>query len=86
MDTQCKGHSSKTGDSSSSIAGLYRLETEHRNVHSGSTYCHIQQKPGSNCGLQTSLTDDFHSLFAVPPPNVITAPAIRPKPLTATCF
>jgi len=67
MDTQCKGHCSKTVDSSSSTAGPYRLETQHRNVHSGSTYCHIQEKPGSNFGLNTTLTDDFHSLFVVPP-------------------
>ena len=67
MDSECKGKCCKTGDSSSSIGGLYRLETEHRNVHSGSTYFHIQVKPDSNCGLKTSLTDDFHSLFVVPP-------------------
>ena len=27
MDTQCKGHGSKTSDSSSSTGGMYRIET-----------------------------------------------------------
>jgi len=67
MDTHYKEHCSKTVDSSSSIGGLYRLETNHINAHSGSTYFHIQKKTGSNFGLKTSLTDDFRSLFAVPP-------------------